>query len=198
MSVNEERRKAMELADMPLLAEHYQKLSDAENRSSGSPTAVNNSGGGGKGGRPDINPNTNEGSEALAMAQAKFNNDGSYGYYNNQGQYVGFMEDAFNGGGMNTTDTFFAGGPLSNALNVAKVRPMGMARERDAEGNFMVDRADIGYRDATDMTDGGGPQFSGGPKMGGGTVSAMANLIDFIGGVDQGERKRYKRVGLMK
>jgi len=26
----------------------------------------------------------------------------------------------------------------------------------------------------------------------------MANLIDFIGGVDQGERKRYKRVGLMK
>ena len=159
---------------------------------------VSRSGGGGKGGRPDINPNTNEGSEALAMAQAQFNNDGNYGYYNNQGQYVGFMEDAFNGGGMNTTDTFFAGGPLSNALNVAKVRPSGMARERDAEGNFMVDRADIGYRDATDMTDGGGPQFSGGPKMGGGTVSAMANLIDFLGCVDQGKRKRYKRVGLMK
>ena len=159
---------------------------------------VSRSGGGGKGGRPDINPNTNEGSEALAMAQAKFNNDGNYGYYNNQGQYVGFMEDAFNGGGMNTTDTFFAGGPLSNALNVAKVRPSGMARERDAEGNFIVDRANIGYRDATDMTDGGGPQFSGGPKMGGGTVSAMANLIDFLGGVDQGKRKRYKRVGLMK
>ncbi|BAQ90093.1 hypothetical protein [uncultured Mediterranean phage uvMED] len=159
---------------------------------------VSRSGGGGKGGRPDINPNTNEGSEALAMAQAKFNNDGNYGYYNNEGRYISFMEDAFNGGGMNTTDTFFAGGPLSNALNVAKVRPMGMARERDAEGNFMVDRADIGYRDATDMTDGGGPQFSGGPKMGGGTVSAMANLIDFLGGVDQGKRKRYKRVGLMK
>jgi hypothetical protein len=132
------------------------------------------------------------------MAQAQFNNDGNYGYYNNEGRYVSFMEDAFNGGGMNTTDTFFAGGPLSNALNVAKVRPSGMARERDAEGNFMVDRADIGYRDATDMTDGGGPQFSGGPKMGGGTVSAMANLIDFLGGVDQGKRKRYKRVGLMK
>ena len=159
---------------------------------------VSRSGGGGKGGRPDINPNTNEGSEALAMAQAKFNNDGNYGYYNNQGQYVGFMEDAFNGGGMNTTDTFFAGGPLSNALNVAKVRPMGMAREQNEQGQFVVDRANIGYRDATDLSDGGGPQFSGGPKMGGGTVSAMANLIDFLGGVDQGKRKRYKRVGLMK
>ena len=43
---------------------------------------VARSGGGGKGGRPDINPNTNEGAEALAMAQAQFNNDGSFGYYN--------------------------------------------------------------------------------------------------------------------
>jgi len=159
---------------------------------------VARSGGGGKGGRPDINPNTNEGAEALAMAQQKFNNDGSYGYYNNEGRYVGFLEDAFNGGGMNTTDTFFAGGPLSNVLNVAKVRPMGMARETNDQGQFIVDRANIGYRDVTDMSDGGGPQFSGGPKMGGGTISAMANLIDFLGGTDQGERKRYKRVGLMK
>ena len=175
-----------------------EKFNRGRNIGASAAQPVSRSGGGGKGGRPDINPNTNEGSEALAMAQAKFNNDGNYGYYNNEGRYISFMEDAFNGGGMNTTDTFFAGGPLSNALNVAKVRPMGMARERDAEGNFMVDRADIGYRDATDMTDGGGPQFSGGPKMGGGTVSAMANLIDFLGGVDQGKRKRYKRVGLMK
>lgn len=158
---------------------------------------VARSGGGGKGGRPDIDPNTNEGAEALAMAQAKFNNDGSYGYYNNQGRYVGFLEDAFDGGGMNTTDTYFAGGPLSNVLNVAKVRPMGMARETDDQGNFIVPRSDIGYRDITDMGDGGGPQHYGGPKMGGGMVSAAANLIDFLGGVDQGERKRYK-VGLMK
>ena len=155
---------------------------------------VSRSGGGGKGGRPSIDPRTDANQSIIQASQ----NDNSYGYYNDMGSYVSFMEDAFNGGGMNTTDTFFAGGPLSNALNVAKVRPSGMARERDAEGNFMVDRADIGYRDVTDMTDGGGPQFSGGPKMGGGTVSAMANLIDFLGGVDQGKRKRYKRVGLMK
>lgn len=198
MSTNEERRKAMELADMPILADHYQKLSDAENRSSGSPTAVNRSGGGGKGGRPDINPNTNEGAEALAMAQTQFNNDGRYGYYNNQGRYVGFLEDAFDGGGMNTTDTFFAGGPLSNVLNVAKVRPAGMAREKDDQNQYIVPRADIGYRDGTDMTDGGGPQHYGGPKMGGGSLSVAANLMDFLGGVDQGQRKRYKRVGLMK
>ena len=56
--------------------------------------------GGGKGGRPDINPNTNEGAEALAMAQQQFNNDGSYGYYNNQGRYVPFLVDAFDGGGI--------------------------------------------------------------------------------------------------
>ena len=48
MSQNEERRKAMELADMPLLADHYQKLSDREN--SGGATAMATSGGGGKGG----------------------------------------------------------------------------------------------------------------------------------------------------
>ena len=47
------------------------------------------------------------------------------------------------------------------------------------------------------MGDGRGPQYSGGSKMGGGMVSMAANLIDFLGGVDQGERKRYK-VGLMK
>lgn len=146
---------------------------------------VARSGGGGKGGRPDIDVRGESGQEHLAEMQAKFNNDGSFGYYNNEGRYVGFLEDAFDGGGMNTTDTFFAGGPLSNVLNVAKVRPMGMARERDAQGQFLIDRANIGYRDVTDMGDGGGPQFSGGPKMGGGMVSAAANLIDFLGGVDR-------------
>ena len=95
------------------------------------------------------------------MAQQQFNNDGSYGYYNNQGRYVPFIVDAFDGGGMNTTDTYFKGaGPVSTLLNVAKVRPMGDV-EKDASGNYLVPREQIGFRDVEDMRDRGGPQASG-------------------------------------
>ena len=190
MSQNEERMKAMELADMPLLADHYRKLSDREN--SGGATAMATSGGGGKGGRPDINPNTNEGAEALAMAQQQFNNDGSYGYYNNQGRYVPFIVDALDGGGMNTTDTYFKGaGPVSTLLNVAKVRPMGDAREKDASGNYLVPREQIGFRDVEDMRDRGGPQASGGKYEGAGQYSAMMNFLDELSGATVPEREEY-------
>ena len=126
------------------------------------------------------------------MAQQQFNNDGSYGYYNNQGRYVPFIVDAFDGGGMNTTDTYFKGaGPLSTALNVAKVRPAGPASEKDASGNFIVPREQIGFRDATDMTDRGGPQASGGQYEGAGTISTIFNMLDVLGGADIPERQEY-------
>ena len=90
MSTDEERYEAFARMDMPLLAGHYAKR--IGKKSGNSPASVGVFGGGGKGGRPSINPNTNEGAEALAMAQQQFNNDGRYGYYNNQGRYVGFLK----------------------------------------------------------------------------------------------------------
>lgn len=194
MATNEEKYETFKRMDMPLLANHHKKLMDRENRASGrssGPTAVAGSGRGGKGARPDINPNTNEGSEALAMAQQQFNNDGSYGYYNNQGRYVPFSVDIRDGGGMNTSGNFFKGaGPLSTALNVAKVRPAGPAREM-RDGNYVIPREQIGFRDITDATDRGGPQASGGRYEGGGMVSSMFNLADDIGRATIPERQEY-------
>ena len=181
MSQNEERMKAMQLADMPLLADHYRNLSDREN--AGGSTAIATSGGGGKGGRPDINPNTNEGAEALAMAQQQFNNDGSYGYYNNQGKYVPFYVDALDGGGIDTNDTFFEGaGPISTLLNVAKIAPYGQSE---------TPREQIGFRDITDMRDRGGPQASGGKFQGAGSYSGMMNFLDELSGATVPEREEY-------
>jgi hypothetical protein len=181
MSQNEERMKAMQLADMPLLADHYQKLSDREN--SGGATAMATSGGGGKGGRPDIDVRGESGQQHLAEMQAKFNNDGSYGYYNNQGGYVPFYVDAFDGGGMDTNNTFFEGaGPISTLLNVAKIAPYGQSE---------TPREQIGFRDITDMMDRGGPQASGGKFQGAGSYSGMMNFIDELSGATIPDREEY-------
>lgn len=162
---------------------------------SGGPSAVQNSGGSGsKGGsKPSYDPQTE--ADLLQRAQAKYNTDDMYGYYNNQGQYVGFLQDATDGGGMNTTDTFFQGGPLSTLLNVAKVRPSGMSREKNEAGEFIVPRADIGFRDAADLTDRGGPQHSGGKFQGGGKISAIANTLDNLSGREPDKRVRRERTG---
>tara|TARA_Y100000015_G_scaffold42032_1_gene48932 strand:- start:282 stop:905 length:624 start_codon:yes stop_codon:yes gene_type:complete len=153
---------------------------------------VARSGGGGKGGNRDIDVRGESGQQHLKEMQAKYNTDNSYGYYNNVGQYIPFSVDIRDGGGMNTSGNFFKGaGPLSTALNVAKVRPAGPAREKDASGNFIVPREQIGFRDATDMTDRGGPQASGGQYQGAGTVSTIFNMLDVLGGADIPERQEY-------
>ena len=196
MATNQEKYETFKRMDMPLLAKHHKMLMDRENRasgggSSGGPSAVTRSGGGGKGGKPSIDANTNEGAEALAMAQKQFNNDNSYGYYNNSGKYVPFHVDIRDGGGMNTSGNYFKGaGPLSTALNVAKVRPAGPASEK-VDGEYVIPREQIGYRDSTDWTDRGGPQASGGKYEGGGQVSAIFNMIDTLGGATIPERMEY-------
>lgn len=126
--------------------------------------------------------------ERLKAAQAKYNNDGRYGYYGDDGRYVGFWSDATNGGGADTTGNYFqGGGAISAMLNAAKVRPSGAARARDDQGNYIVDRADIGFRDINDWFDRGGPQASGGEFQGLGLYSALANMI--FG--EQGQRTPY-------
>lgn len=161
----------------------------------GSPQEAKRSGGSnGKGGKRSYDPMTER--DLLERAQAKYNTDDRYGYYNNRGQYVGFFQDATDGGGMNTTDTFFQGaGPISTLLNVAKIRPSGMSQERDDAGDYIVPRADIGFRDLADMTNRGGPQYSGGQYQGGGTLSALGNTLDMIGGRKPTERVRLDRTG---
>ena len=165
---------------------------------SGGPSAVNKSGGSGsKGGsKPSYDVTTMDGAKGLYEAQKKYNFDDKYGYYNDSGQYVGFFQDATDGGGMNTTDTYFqGGGPISTLLNVAKIRPAGMSREKNDAGDFVVPRANIGFRDFTDMTDRGGPQAMGGEYQGGPLfVSNIFNALDQIGGVDQGERVTYASI----
>ena len=157
----------------------------------GSPVARQTSGGsGGKGGsKPSYDIKTMDGAKGLYEAQQKYNTDKSYGYYGDDGKYVSAFQDMTDGGGMNTTDTYFQGGPFSAYLNALKVRPAGMAREK-VDGQYVVPREQIGFRDATDMGDGGGPQAMGGPKMGL-PVSNIFNALDKIGGVDQGERVTY-------
>lgn len=149
---------------------------------------VARSGGGGKGGRPSIDPRTDANQAIIQASQ----NDNSYGYYTNMGRYVPFSVDIRDGGGMNTSGNFFKGaGPLSTALNVAKVRPAGPASETDASGNFIVPREQIGFRDTTDMADRGGPQASGGQYEGAGTISTIFNMLDVLGGADIPERQEY-------
>ena len=126
--------------------------------------------------------------ERLKAAQAKYNNDGRYGYYGDDGRYVGFWSDATNGGGADTTGNYFqGGGAISAMLNAAKVRPSGAARARDDQGNYIVDRRDIGFRNINDWFDRGGPQASGGKFQGLGSYSALANMI--FG--EQGQRTTY-------
>ena len=138
-------------------------------------------GSGGKGGgKPDIASNK--------VSGTPYDTDKSYGYYNDQGKYVSAFQDMLDGGGKNQSGNYFEGaGAISSMLNAAKVRPAGAARERDAQGNYVVDRADIGYRDINDWFDRGGPQASGGKFQGLGTYSGLANLI--FG--EQGQRTPY-------
>lgn len=113
----------------------------------------------------------------------KYNNDGRYGYYNDQGYYVPADIDMRDGGGADKSDTFFEGGGFLSLLgNIAKVRPYG---QKDTP------REQIGFRNINDMFDRGGPQHSGGAYRGGGTISMLGNLAERIGGVDQGTRTRY-------
>lgn len=157
----------------------------------GSPKEAKRSGGsGGKGGNPDLDPR--EDRELLQRRLKETATDKNWGYYKPSGEYVSALADRFDGGGMNTTGTYFEGGPLSTLLNVAKIRPAGMARERDAQGNYIVPRENIGFRNLEDMTNRGGPQASGGPYQGGPYgLSNIFNALDQIGGVDQGDRVAY-------
>lgn len=113
----------------------------------------------------------------------QYNNDGRYGYYNDQGYYVPADIDMRDGGGADANDTFFEGGGFLSLLgNIAKIRPYG---QKDTP------REQIGFRNVADMFDRGGPQHSGGEYKGGMTLSMLGNLADQIGGVDQGTRTRY-------
>lgn len=113
----------------------------------------------------------------------QYNNDGKYGYYNDQGYYVPADIDMRDGGGADANDTFFEGGGLMSLLgNIFKVRPYGQEN---------TPREQIGFRNVQDMFDRGGPQHSGGEYRGGGKISMLGNMIDQIGGVNQGTRTRY-------
>jgi len=134
------------------------------------------SGSGGKGGRKDVNPETKTGKSAITRSRG-----GGFGYYDDRGKYVSAFTDAIDGGGKNQSGTYFAGGPLSNILNVMKVAP---------KGSGDVPRERIGYRDMADMFDQGGPQASGGGFRGAGGFSGIGNIANMLTG-NQSERVGY-------
>jgi hypothetical protein len=136
------------------------------------------SGSGGKGGGKTVDPSTSKGQKAITASRTE---KSGFGYYNDAGKYVPAYVDMFDGGGMNTSDTYFAGGPLSNILNVMKVAP---------KGSGDVPRERIGYRDLTDMFDQGGPQASGGGFRGAGGFSGIGNIANMLTG-NQSERVGY-------
>jgi hypothetical protein len=153
---------------------------------SGAPAqAKQNAGGGGKGGRPDIDPSK--------VADSKYNNDKNYGYYRPDGTYVSAFVDMRDGGGKNQSGNYFVGGGLFSALaNALKIRPAGAASERDPKtGEYIVPREDIGYANVTDMFDRGGPQARGGKFQGAGGYSGMANFLYGLSGNEFGERVPY-------
>ena len=156
--------------------------------SGAAPKAQSVLGSGGKGGKKSYDLTDPKQRENFLEARAKYNNDGNFGYYADNGQWVGAFTDAFDGGGQDQYGTaFYGGGPLSALGNAMKIRPLGMAREKDEQGNYLVDRDDIGYRNIKDMYDRGGPQASGGRFEGAGHYSEFANLI----AGEQGERELY-------
>ena len=144
----------------------------------GSKASSKASGSGGKGGGKSVDPSTSKGQKAIAASRTE---KSGFGYYDDQGKYVPAYIDAFDGGGMNQQGTYFAGGPLSNILNVAKVAPLGSG---DAP------RERIGYRDLTDMFDEGGPQASGGGFRGAGGFSGLGNIANMLAG-NESERVGY-------
>ena len=122
MATNEERMKAMERADMPLLADHYRKLSNRENSSSPKERT------GGLGSNKGAARYKNTSAEDRAAANA----DGRFGYFDEANKrYVPALFDAMDGGGRDTSgDMFKGGGPLSGILNDLGVKPYGSERER--------------------------------------------------------------------
>lgn len=143
--------------------------------------AQKTSGGGIKGGRDPIKSSDVEGNQ--------YNKDKSYGYYAPDGNWVSAWQDIRDGGGRNQSGNYFVGGgAMSSLLNALKVRPAGLAREKDPKtGEYLIDRADIGYRNFKDMYDRGGPQASGGKFMG---AYGYSDLGNFIFG-EKGQRKEY-------
>lgn len=160
----------------------------------GSPQEAKRSGGSnGKGGVKSKALDPREDRELLQAQIAKHNNDGNFGYWGKSAdgmyRWVNPLTDAFDGGGQDQYGTaFYGGGPISMIGNAMKIRPLGMAREKGDDGNYLVDRADIGYRDLEDMRDRGGPQASGGRFEGAGQYSEFANLI----AGERGERELYE------
>ena len=122
MATNEERMKAMERADMPLLADHYRRLSNRENSSSPKERK------GGLGSNKGAARYKNTSAEDRAAANA----DGRFGYFDEANKrYVPAFIDAMDGGGRDTSgDMFKGGGPLSGILNDLGVKPYGSERER--------------------------------------------------------------------
>jgi len=161
--------------------------------SGAAPQARSILGGAGKGGVKSKALDPREDRELLQAQIAKYNNDGNFGYWgkSDDGMYrwVSPFQDATDGGGQDQYGTaFYGGGPISMIGNALKIRPSGMARAKDDRGNYLVDRADIGYRNLKDMRDRGGPQASGGRFEGAGHYSEFANLV----AGEQGERELYK------
>jgi len=160
--------------------------------SGAAPQAKSILGGGGKGGVKSKALDPREDRELLQSQIEKYNNDGNFGYWGKSAdgmfRWVNPLTDAFDGGGQDQYGTaFYGGGPLSMIGNAMKIRPLGMAREKDDEGDYIVDRADIGYRNIKDMYDRGGPQASGGRFEGAGQYSELLNLI----AGERGERELY-------
>ena len=94
----------------------------------GSKASSKSSGSSGKGGGKSVDPSTSKGQKAIAASRTK---KSGFGYYDDAGKYVPAYIDAFDGGGMNQQGTYFAGGPLSNILNVMKVAPKGSGDEQE-------------------------------------------------------------------
>lgn len=181
-------------------SEEQKKIFAAHGRSlDGSPVkSRQTSGGGSKGGSKNLDPR--EDRELLQRRLKQTTTDDKWGYYKPSGEYVSAFTDMFDGGGKNTTGTYFEGGPLSTLGNVLKIRPAGMSRERQTiikdgqvmQGDYIVPRENIGFRNLEDMTNRGGPQASGGAYQGAPYgMSNIFNALDYIAGVDQGERVEY-------
>ena len=121
MATNEERRKQMELAGMPLLADHYARLSNRENSSSPSQR---------KGGLGS-NKGAARYQNTSAEDRAKANSDGRYGYFDEVNKrYVPAIFDMMDGGGFDTRGDTFKGGIFSGMLNDLGVKPYGSQMER--------------------------------------------------------------------
>ena len=58
-----------------------------------------------------------------------------YGYTDEDGRKVSFLEDAFNGGGAGRYGDTFQGSPVSGILNALGVRPMGYAARQERMGD---------------------------------------------------------------